>query len=357
MRSTLPVTLVLTATLLSACGSNHRPDSPDMLYRSATESEMLALPPDVSGMRERQYIIPRAQGRLSRSSVLPSAEDIVLRRDGRLTWLELNLPVETLWPELVAFVGNRGLEVERNDSLTGLLTTAWARPSSREPRDGLMQKLVGDKVIVDKSRMERYVIRLERNGDGASRLFADYQIVHRDKRDERGTEGNDDSMMSSQLLKDILIWVGVSEARADGVLSAEEAASIRAGMELVSNAQGEYLLLWGDYESWFDALADIPGETLWRTEDADADSGEVEIRVSEDLMPREEPLEEPGFWAKLTGKAGQEGTPLRLRFQMVEAGVYAVDVIRSDDRIVTGEVAQKLLRHARDELLQARGLS
>lgn len=354
MRILISMTAASAVLLLSACGSNHRPDSPDMLYRSATETDMLALPPDVSGMRDRQYIIPRAQGRLSRSSVLPSFDDIAFRRDGRLSWLELNLPVETLWPELVDFVGHQGLDIVENDSMTGLLTTDWVRPSSREPRDGMMQKLVGDKVVVDKSQMERYVIRLERSGDGRSQLFADYQIVHRDKRETRALEGNDDTVMSSQLLKEILIWIGVDESRAEGVLSSAEAAAIREGMQMVSSEQGDYLLLWGDYENLFNEVADISGDTLWRQEDADLGSGTVEVLVTEAVTPIEAPEEEPGFWASLLDKGQRDGTPMRLRFQMAEAGVYALDVIRSNDQIVTGEVAQQLLVHVRDSLLSAR---
>ena len=339
---------------LAACGSNHRPDSPDMLYRSASEPAMLAVPPDVSGLRDRQYIIPRAQGRLSRSAVLPAFDDIVYRRDGQLSWLELNLPVETLWPELVAFVGQRGLEVIENNSLTGLLTTAWMRPTSREPRDGLMQKLIGDKVTIDKSRMERYVIRLERGDDGRSVLLANYQIVHRDEQDSRTVEGDDDKAMSSQLLKDILIWVGVEESRANGVLGETEAAAIRADMQLVSNEQGDYLLLWGDYEPLFEAVANVPGEALWKHEDADVDAGELEIVVDEAVMPRQESEDKPGFWASLLGKGDAQGTALRIRFQMAEAGVYALDIIRDNDQIVSGEIARRLLTQVRDGLLNVR---
>lgn len=349
---------------LIACGSSYRPDSPDVRYRSAQSYEALQLPPDVAGARGQQYVIPDARSAsIARSDVLPSSDSIVLRRDGAVSWLDIQLPVPRLWPELVAFVESRGMALEQNNSMTGMLVTQWVQPERRINRAGIFQKLIGSKKNTNKNEVERFAIRLERSGDNSSRVFARYNLL------QKGFDGdknawayeNDDELRSAELLSQILVWFGVNEQKAKGLISELDAKAIHQNVQLETRDELSYLLLWDDYESAFNRVKNATEKAGLILEDDDINLGLIETsgdmaflqklksRQNEILDNREGLFNSLG---RMVDSLDDSGMALELRFLRVQSGVYAVDVRDPEIGIIEGAAAQLILRSLRDALLE-----
>ncbi len=347
-----------------SCGSSYRPDSPDVRYRNAQSYESLQLPPDVAGERGQQYVIPdERSASIARSDVLPSSDSIVLRREGAVSWLDIQLPVERLWPELVAFVASRGMAVKLNNSTTGMLVTKWVQPESRSDRSGIFQKLIGSKKTINKNEVERFAIRLERGEGNASRLFARYNLL------KKGGEGdkdawsyhNDDEMRSAELLSQILVWFGVEEQKAKGLLSELDAKALHQGVQLAIRDELSYLLLWDDYESAFNRVKTATGKTGLALEDDDINIGVIDATGNmvflESLKSRQDEIldNKQGLFnglGRMIDSVGDSGMALELRFLRVESGVYAVDVRDPEVGIIEGAAAQLILKSLRDALLE-----
>lgn len=346
-----------------ACGSSYRPDSPDVRYRSAQSYETLQLPPDVAGARGQQYVIPDARSTfIARSDILPSSDSIVLRRDGDVSWLDIQLPVTDLWPELVAFVESRGMVLEQNNAMTGMLVTEWRQPQRRIDRSGIFQKLIGSKKNINKDEVERFAIRLERGDDNSSRLFARYNLF------QKGLDGdkdawnykNDDELRSAELLSQILVWFGVSEQKVKGLISELDAKAIYQNVQLETRDELSYLLLWDDYESAFNRVKSATGKAGLVLEDDDINLGLIEasgdMAFLQTLKNRQNEIldNREGLFNSLGRMidSGDSGMALELRFLRVESGVYAVDVRDPEVGIIEGTAAKLILKSLRDALLE-----
>lgn len=357
------VTITGLSTALIACGSSYRPDSPDVRYRSAQSYDGLQLPPDVAGARGQQYVIPEARSSsIARSDVLPSNDSITLKRDGDVSWLEIQLPVTKLWPELVAFVESRGVALEQNNATTGMLVTQWVQPERRIDRAGIFQKLIGAKKNINKAEVERFVIRLERGDADSSRLFARYNLF------QKGVEGdktawaykNDDELRSSELLTQILLWFGVNEQKAKGMLSELDAKAIHQNIQLETHDELSYLLLWDDYESAFDRIKEATDKAGLVLEGDDINIGLIEVTGDmaylDALKSRQNEIldNKEGLFnglGRMVDSVEDSGMALELRFLRVESGVYAVDVRDPEIGIIEGVAAKLILKSLRDALL------
>lgn len=366
------VLLLIVCAGLVACGGNrYRPDSPDVRYRSAQEYKKLQLPPDVEGVGQQQYVIPRGGSKISRSSVLPTISTAQFKREGAVSWLEIALTPDVLWPELVAFLDNAGYPLAVNDSSAGLMMTRWAQPIVREARDGILQTVLGDKRTVVDDELLRYALRLEHSEDGASsRLFARVsQYRKRDASEQGDDESNanpwqiidDDPEQSADLLNRILLWLGIEEQKSNEILSDTEVEEFHHHIHLTANDQRPYLLIWEDYETAFGRVRDAVDEVGFHISDDDVDTGVIEVVADTDYLSEVRAAQEKrreenkGFFSGLASWFGGDEVPgaqLSLRLQRVESQVYAVDVVDRDTGAIENEPGQRVLAAVRDALIQ-----
>ncbi len=363
-----PVAIAVVTFALSACGSSYRPDSPDVRYRTAEDYETLQLPPDITGSRDQLFAIPPGKGKISRSSIVPEADSIKFRRDGQLAWLEIALPVETLWPELVSFIEFDGATLAMNNSLTGMLITDWRQPQTVEPRKGLLHKILGNRTKTDEDRLERYILRLERGQANASRLFARYNAFS-NKQDNPDTLSEEnvwqyqdaDPARSADLLTRILIWIGIEEQKSKQILSNEDASAIRHDIQLETTADAKsYLLIWDDYESAFKKVKNSVNSIGLSLSDNDIDKGIIEVFGDIDYLAeikteqQRKREENRGFFSglkSLISPSGNDAVELEFKLLRVEPRVYAVIVQEPDAEIVTGEPARLILESVKNAII------
>ncbi len=368
----ISLSFIVYTLILSACGSNLRPDSPDVRYRSAAEFEQLLLPPDTIGERGQLYVIPKARGKISRSSILPATDAATFERHGQLSWLAIKAPVEALWPELVAFIEHEGYALEINDSLTGTLVTAWRQPQVLVRRNGLMQKIFGAKKNSVKNELERYVLRLERAASNTSRLFARYNVSKKIPIDNGAVLAdkswqiqNQDPERTSQLLTRILTYIGIEEQQANDILSLSDVSEINHGLQLgVAKNEAAYLLMWDEYESAFERVRNAVNAIGFTIKDDDLDKGQIETVGKTEyfakLHQQQSEEKSKGFFSSLKrmfSLSRDAGVELVLNMSRVESHVFALKVLDNSEVVLKGKPGQLFLEEIRDAILKNERLS
>ncbi len=357
-------TLLVSGFLLltiSACGSNLRPDSPDVKYRSASDHEKLLLPPNTTDERGSLYIIPNTKGKISRSSILPTAEGVSFERDGKVSWLNINLPVEKIWPELVEFSQVEGWTLAENNSLEGLLITQWDVPRHTIERGGLMQKVLGSKTKTDKNTLQRYVLRIEREGD-SSRLFVDHQLAEGSQSEISDSDLKDDRNPeeSARVLTKILVFIGINEQYAKEILSNQDISDLKNGLLLSTAANNStYLLVWDSYDSVFERVRNAAVSTGFNLEEDDIDAGLIEVSGKADYLADlleqqiEARKETEGFFKSLTNAFSNAGESVNLviNFHQVEPLVYALSVLDDGVQVLKGEQGKKFLQAIKNAMI------
>ena len=250
----VPIALLLLP--LAGCGTFYQDSSPDVAYsRDAEAARNLQVPPDLTDVSDgEQFVLPGTEeGPLSRDTLLPVFEDVRLVREGTSGWLAFDAPPEDLWPRLLAFARQQKYRVAETEPTAGTLFTQW-RPASAVREGSLLGNLIGGE------RYTRLGFRLERTPENGARLF-----VRRQGASEEVATGSApvawpadaaDPDENGELLARLLVFLGVQEQRARGVLSEGQAASVLDDAALTSGPAGSLLVVNRGYEPAFRAVGD-----------------------------------------------------------------------------------------------------
>ena len=247
---------VLLPILLAGCGTFYQDSSPDVVYsRDAATARALQVPPDLTDVSDgEQFVLPGGEGgAVTRDTLLPAFEDLRLVRDGGAAWLAFDATPEDLWPRLLAFARKEKYRVSATEPTAGTLFTQW-RPAGDVGGGSLLGNLIGGEDYT------RLAFRLERRPDGGARLF-----VRRQEASESVATSGDavpwpaesgDPDANGALLARLLVFLGVTEQRARGVLDAAQAASVLDGAAVSTGPAGSLLVVNRGYEPAFRAVGD-----------------------------------------------------------------------------------------------------
>ncbi len=277
-------TLASCALMLAGCSFNNPPTGPDVTYAdTANEARSLQVPPDLTNVSNgEQFILPGAEpGPLSRNRLLPSITGATYVRRGDQNWLEFNQAAETIWPLLLEYIRKEKWIVEKTAPTTGLIFTQWR--SDDEKSGGLLKNLIsGDDLL------SRVAFRLERNGNG-TRLFA--RSMQLSSEAIEGGNGDvwppssHDPEQVSEVLKKLLVFVGIEEQRAQGILSEPQASAILDDVHLQTTAAGSQLLVHKAFSPSFidvkSAITKLPYTILL----SDGSVGTIQFAANVEAMP------------------------------------------------------------------------
>lgn len=249
----LPV--LLSGSLLSGCGTFYKDSSPDVVYsRDSASARTLQVPPDLTDVSDgEQFVVPGNQGgAVTRDTLLPAFENVRFERDGKSAWLAFDATPEDLWPRLLAFARHERYRIAATEPTAGTLYTQW-RPASAVRENSLLSGLIGSE------KFSRLGFRLERAGNKGSRLFVRQQTGN----EALATSGDalpwprtaTDADANGALLARLLVFLGVEEQRARGVLDGEQAAAVIDNAAVSSSAAGSVLIVNRGFEPAFRAMS------------------------------------------------------------------------------------------------------
>ena len=248
------IALLLASLALCACyNASIIPETKKVDYKSAKAAPSLEIPPDLSQLNpDERFSVPESQGRgtasfldyqneragMSADSstfVLPSLEKIKVMRDGNTRWLTVQESPEKLWKTIKNFWEETGciIEVERPEA--GVMETNWAENRAKLP-DDLIRKTLGYFLdsIYSTGERDKFRTRLE---PSSNKGFTDIFISHRGmqevytsslKEDTRWQARPSDTELEAEMLRRLMMRLGLNESTAEKAIEKEEVAPAQA---------------------------------------------------------------------------------------------------------------------------------
>lgn len=280
LKKTFVVVGVVCLFTVSGCGSLNSQKSPDIIYaKAAVEARSLQVPPDLTDVSNaEQFVLPGTSGgAVTRNTLLPQFDSVRFVREGGQSWLEFQQAPEDLWPQILAFARKEKYRIDSAEPVAGVIATQW-RPASAIAGTNILRNLVAAD-----EEFSRVAFRLERAGAGA-RLFARSQVASKASVDAAANTIDTDWPVrshnpenTSALLNRFLVFLGVEEQKARGILGAEQAKAVIDEAVVQSNASGSELVLNRGYQVSFRQIMGALQGMDYSIVSSDDNSGRIEF--------------------------------------------------------------------------------
>ncbi|MEN8205775.1 MAG: outer membrane protein assembly factor BamC [Pseudomonadota bacterium] len=253
--------------LVSACSLYDKmaPGARKVDYKKSKPTDTLEVPPDLSShtINEAPASIDIAGTTYSEmgaelpagggSSVLPDQASMRVERDGDQQWLVVQGVPDQVWPQAKEFWLQEGFLINREDPRVGILETGWLENRADIPT-GLIRNVLGK--VIDSAytaaTRDQYRTRLER---GAEPGFTEIYVTHRGVEEvvtgtavdstTTWTPRPSDPELEAEMLKRLMVFLGVEEQKAAVMVEKQPEQSVRA--QLVSDSSGDMLIINEDF--------------------------------------------------------------------------------------------------------------
>lgn len=313
--------LAIVTFLLPGCSwlDSTFPDPKKADYKVSRTESPLEVPPDLTKPnRDDSMAVPdispsgtatysaysgeRKGGGSYTSSVMPEQDQVRYIREGDFSWLVLQGKPEQVWPKIREFWLHHGFLLTRDDPAIGILETDWAENRADIPQ-GPIRRLLGKVLdsIYSAATRDKFRVRLEKGKTpGTTEMF----ISHRGM--EEVVQDNDagtaiwkprasDPELEIEMLKRMMVFVGVDEQKAARILARKEPLKPRA--TLIRDADQNISL---QLDEVFSRAWRHVGLALDRVgfgvEDRNRSEGLYYVRYND---PDKENSEKEGFFSKL----------------------------------------------------------
>jgi outer membrane protein assembly factor BamC len=308
---------------LTACGVMDKvaPGRDKIDYKKSKAIETLEVPPELSsstindapeslGSAGTSYSeFGATQPSREAAGVLPTSTGVRVERDGNQQWLVVQGTPEQVWPRVREFWLKEGFLIRTEDPRTGILETEWAENRADIPQ-GPVRKMIGKALdaVYSAGTRDKYRVRLERGQDGgATEVFLTHRGV-----EEVLTGGpidnsptwkprESDPELEAEMLKRMLVFLGVEEQKAQTLLAQREETRVRAN--LVSDSSGSMLIIGEDYSRAWRRTGVALDRVGFTVEDRDRSTGTYYVRYNDPLGEQEEKglLSKLAFWSLTRG--------------------------------------------------------
>ena len=376
MRRIVPTSYLLMLVILifslSGCSTMNSlfPDR-SKEYKQAKTSASLEVPPDLtqtpvsdalagtegaatlSGYTSARQV-PGAAGA---AAVLPTPEGIRLERDGDRSWLVVDGDPEAVWPRARDFWLESDYLLVREDPATAVLETDWVDSRANVPQ-GIIRSTIS-RVFANaysSAYRDRYRMRMERGETpGTVDIFITHQGI------QEIWQGSPDTVqtttweprpidpgLESEMLKELMIWLGVEPQRAADMTAAADGSITPRRAELVPQASGQAQLV--VYEEFSSAWRSV-GITLDRidfaVEDRNRTAGIYYVRYNDPLKDqRKGVMSKLAFWSKDDGE-GVETYQIKLHDDGTDTRVEVMDAAGEPEM---SDTAVRILKLLEEEL-------
>jgi outer membrane protein assembly factor BamC len=223
--------------LLAVSGCSSDGDERRQEYLDADYYTRLELPPDLTAPEESKQLVspqPSAEameqfekdsaevGKFE-SNIAPivvgiKVEGARIQSNDGVFWLEVDETAETLWPQLIGFWSNEGIDVVRKEPLLGFMQTDWSSQLHVEEDAGFFKSMFSK---LESSKLDKFRMRVEPHGVDKTRIF----ISHTGR--ELIVEGEDSNWHSRcseaglerEMLTRLSLYVGMDKSQAAEALA------------------------------------------------------------------------------------------------------------------------------------------
>ena len=254
MKSKALVLPLLLAAGLSGCSSvNSLLESKKIDYKSASSNKLppLEIPPDLTApSRDERYTVPDVGGGKGGASfsvysaersganrtttaqdVLPVADKLRIERSGSQRWLVVPMAPDKLWANVKEFWQDTGFIVNVERPEAGVMETDWAENRAKLPNDfirGTLGKVFDD--LYSTAERDKFRTRLEPGAEpGTTEIYISHRGMYEIYTNERSNETRwqprpADADLEAEMLRRLMVRLGVEEARTSAMLAAAPTA-------------------------------------------------------------------------------------------------------------------------------------
>jgi len=349
---------VLTVAALTGCSSVSEFMAGDKVdYRSAsTQTQGLEIPPDLTQLSRNERL---SGGIVSASSMLPATQpsptmaapalatpsgpfSLRIERLGNQRWLSSSLSPEQVWPLLLEFWKERGLNIESEQADIGVMETEWSENRAKLPQDFLRKSL--GKVLdglYSTGERDKFRTRIERTPSGGSEIFISHRgmiEVYTHSRSESTTwqARPNDPQLEAIFLQRLMIKLGFPEKASQTAVASTPAPAAKS--RVATDQHGNPIL---QIDESFDRAWRQVGLSLDRSgftvEDRDRAKGLYFVRYIDPQQLNKEP---PGLFAKLFSKS--TGPALeKYRVQVQALGTSSRVTVQTDQGAAAAQESAK----------------
>ncbi|MBI3546910.1 MAG: outer membrane protein assembly factor BamC [Gammaproteobacteria bacterium] len=297
-------------------------------YKSTRTLPSLDIPPDLSapeGSKDAQdntpssatysgFVNDKSPQAKSVSGVLPDFDNLQLQRDGQTRWLVVKATPEQVWPRVREFILNRGLIIDKENPLTGVIETDWAenRANVGTGTQRLLAKSLG--TLYSTGLRDKYRIRLEKGASpGTTEIYLSHRgmqetIVERNPGTEIGSTmwqaRPSDPDLEAEMLRLLMVSLGAKEDKANSMVAslANTPAPQRAKL---SGQEGDTTLtLQDDFERAWRRVGLSLDRTSFTVQDRDRSKGIYYVRY----IDPDKAGKKKGFFSRLFSKKEKDPT-------------------------------------------------
>jgi len=280
---------------------------PDLTATSINEAPDL---PNAAGTSYSE--INKAEPAAGTPTVLPEESDIRVERDGNQEWLVIKAEPAQVWPKVREFWMQQGFLIKMEDPRLGILETGWTENRADIPSDIIRNTLgkVMDFAYSAATR-DQYRVRLEHGTTpGTTELYLTHRGMEEvvtgtpEDRSSKWKPRASDPELEAEMLKRLVVYLGVGEEKAKTLLAAKPEAQSRA--QLVSDSNGVMLIDKEDFSRAWRRTGVALDRVGFAVEDRNRTDGVYFVRYNDPLGDDEKGLlSKLAFWSSDVAKAKQ----------------------------------------------------
>ena len=307
--------LLSLALVLSGCGTvdDVLPDKAVEYKRETQAEKNLEIPPDLTSDRINDRMsVPdiyagestsytefvtdrklRDAGPGSRAavggSVLPSIQDVEVRRDGDVRWLQVAAPVEDVWPRVIDFWQENGILMEEEDPTVGIMRTSWLE-NRAEIRNDIITSTIRKALdaLYEAGTRDQYRVRLERTESDATEIYmTHFGMAEQVVQDTEGGVANTiwvprerDPDLEIEMMRRLMVFLGAADERARAQLAARGRIK-QSRSQMMKTRDGTQLLVDESFSRAWRLIGLALDRVGFAVEDRDRSAGIYYVRYND----------------------------------------------------------------------------
>jgi len=361
-------TVLACLLMMPACSVYDKmaPGAKKVDYKKSKPTDTLEVPPDLSShtINEAPASIDIAGTSYSEigaelpagggSTVLPDQASMRVERDGDQQWLVVQGAPDQVWPQVKEFWLQEGFLINKEDPRVGILETGWLENRADIPQ-GMIRNVLGK--VIDSAytaaTRDQYRTRLEHGVDsGSTEIYVTHrgveEVVSGTAVDPTTTwkPRRSDPELEAEMLKRLMVFLGVEEQRAAVMVAQQPEQSVRA--QLVSDSAGDMLIIDEDFSRAWRRTGVALDRVGFAVEDRARSDGIYYVQYNDPLAEQDKEgfLTKIGLWSV---KEGEEGTQYQI---VLQANGPTTNVIVNDSQgeRVTTSTAKRILTLLEEQL-------
>jgi outer membrane protein assembly factor BamC len=319
------VTVLAGVLLATGCSSMSKLTSDQKVdYKKSKTTDSLEVPPDLTATSINEAPdLPNVAGtsysEINRdapaagtTTVLPEKGNIRVERDGNQQWLLIQAEPAQVWPKVREFWMQQGFLIKMEDPRLGILETGWSENRADIPSD-IIRDTLGKFMdfVYSAATRDQYRVRLEHGTTpGTTELYLTHRGMEEvitgtaDERSSKWKPRPPDPELEAEMLKRLVVFLGVGEQQAQSLLAEQPEVQSRA--QLVSDSNGIMLIDKEDFSRAWRRTGVALDRVGFAVEDRNRTDGVYFVRYNDPLGDDEKSmLSRLAFWSSDEAKAKQ----------------------------------------------------